>query len=413
MLGRLLKFFTSLKLTVVCLSFSLVVVFFGTMAQDPLGLYIAQERFFHSFFIDLAAFKAALEKTLQMFGVYVASPTTGADVLASQWIPVFPGGYLLGTVLLINLVVTHYTRFKFTWSKAGIFLTHIGVILLLVGQLFTDVFSSESSMRLQVGETKNYAEDFRKNELVLIDGSHGGHDHVVSIPESLLKKKGNVMEHERLPFKLRVIEYWKNVDFAGESKPGYTKVDADKGFGPRLYVKGLPPVTAMDSRDEPGVVIEAFAGAESLGRWFVGSRLKIQTISHDGKDWQLAIRFRRYYTPYTFTLLEANHDKYKGTEIPRNFSSVVRIDNPASGEEREVKIFMNNPLRYEGKTYYQFQMMADDMAIRQGATPTSTFQVVENPSWLAPYLACLIVSFGLLYQFILHLTKFFSRKATA
>ena len=53
MIKSFIKIITSLKLTVVCLSMSMVVVFFGTMAQDPLGLYIAQERFFHSFFIDM------------------------------------------------------------------------------------------------------------------------------------------------------------------------------------------------------------------------------------------------------------------------------------------------------------------------------------------------------------------------
>jgi hypothetical protein len=413
MLASIFKFFTSLKLTVVCLCMSLVVVFFGTMAQDPLGLYIAQERFFHSFFIDWASLKAAIEKTLQMVDVYVAAPTTGADVLAAPRIPVFPGGYLLGSILLINLIVTHYSRFKFSWPKAGIFLTHIGIVLLLVGQLFTDVFSSESSMRLSVGESRNYAEDFRKNELVLIDGSSAEHDVTTSIPQSRLRK-GAVIEHASLPFKLRVLEYWGNADFTGESKPGYTKVDADKGFGPKIFVKGLPPVTAMDGRDMPGIVLEAFTDSGSLGRWFsaVGFSPR-QVIEAGGKEYQVALRIKRYYTPYSLTLVEARHDKYKGTEIPRNFSSVVRVKNSESGEDREVKIFMNNPLRYQGKTYYQYQMAADEMMLRQGEKPTSTFQVVENPSWLAPYLACVIVGLGLLYQFGLHLKKFFVRKAKA
>ena len=348
-----------------------------------------------------------------MVDVYVAAPTTGADVLAAPWVPVFPGGYLLGSVLLINLVVTHYTRFKFSWPKAGIFLTHIGIVMLLVGQLFTDVFSSESSMRLAVGESRNYAEDFRGNELVLIDESSAEHDVVTSIPRSLLRK-GAVISHDSLPFKLRVLESWQNVDFTGESKPGYTNVDADKGFGPKVFVKGLPPATAMDARDMPGALVEAFTDKESLGRWFtaVGFRPR-QVIGHDGKEFRIALRIKRYYTPYSLTLIEARHDKYKGTDIPRNFSSIVRVQDPKSGEDREVKIFMNNPLRYAGKTFYQYQMAADEMFLRQGEKPTSTFQVVENPSWLAPYLACVIVGLGLLYQFGFHLKKFFVRKAKA
>ncbi|MGB0581414.1 MAG: hypothetical protein ACPGVU_17080, partial [Limisphaerales bacterium] len=125
---KILKFLTSLKLTVICLCLSMVVVFFGTMAQDPLGLYIAQNRFFHSFFIDSTAFMASIQKTMQMFDIYVERPITGADVVSGRWVPVFPGGYLLGTVLLVNLLAAHATRFKFTWKKSGIFLTHIGVV---------------------------------------------------------------------------------------------------------------------------------------------------------------------------------------------------------------------------------------------------------------------------------------------
>ena len=407
-----IKLITSLKLTVVCLSFSMVVVFFGTMAQDPLGLYIAQERFFHSFLIDWTSMLAAIQKTLQMLNIYVETPVTGADVVGSSFIPVFPGGYLLGSVLLVNLIAAHVTRFKFTKDKAGIFMTHIGIILLLVGQLFTDLFAKESSMRLEVGETRNYTEDFRSNELAIIDLSNPDHDTVISIPESRLKK-GAVLSHEAMPFKLRVVEYWKNSDINRESKPGFTRVDADQGPGASFHVKELPAVTAMDNRDLPSAVVEILDSDHGHGKWFLSTMLKRQTMHHHGKDYALTFRFKRYYTPYSITLLEANHDKYKGTDIPRNFSSLVTVENPGTSEKREVKIFMNNPLRYEGKTYYQYQMAADEMFLRQGMKPSSTFQVVENASWLAPYAACVIVGLGLLMQFMTHFTKFTRRKKEA
>ena len=50
-LKRLLAFFSSLRLTVVCLGVGLVLVFIGTLAQVDLGLYKAQNEFFRSFFI--------------------------------------------------------------------------------------------------------------------------------------------------------------------------------------------------------------------------------------------------------------------------------------------------------------------------------------------------------------------------
>ncbi len=50
-LDRLIAFFTSLKLTVVCLTLAMVLVFWGTLAQVDLGLYKVQAEFFRSFVI--------------------------------------------------------------------------------------------------------------------------------------------------------------------------------------------------------------------------------------------------------------------------------------------------------------------------------------------------------------------------
>ena len=50
MLDYFVKFFTSLRLTVVLLALGTVLVFWGTLAQVDLGLYKAQNDFFKSFF---------------------------------------------------------------------------------------------------------------------------------------------------------------------------------------------------------------------------------------------------------------------------------------------------------------------------------------------------------------------------
>ncbi len=110
-LDRLINFFSSLRLTVVCLTLALVLVFWGTLAQVELGLYKAQNEFFRSFLI--------------YWGPKGAS-----------WkIPVFPGGYLIGGVLLLNLIASQCKRLTFTASKIGLWMVHVGLILLLLGQL--------------------------------------------------------------------------------------------------------------------------------------------------------------------------------------------------------------------------------------------------------------------------------------
>jgi cytochrome c biogenesis protein ResB len=133
----------------------------------------------------------------------------------------------------------------------------------------------------------------------------------------------------------------------------------------------------------------------------------------DGKSFTLTLRPARAYKPYSITLLKATHDKYQGTEIPKDFRSRVRLQNPAKGEDREVEIYMNNPLRYAGLTFYQYQMSADEMVMRAGDTPSSTFQVVRNPSWVTPYAGCIIVALGMIIQFMIHLAGFVSKRKTA
>src|SRR5271170_5174719 len=132
MIDRFINFFTSLKLTVACLVMALVLVFVGTLAQVEIGLYQVQSEFFRSFFVYW---------------------TPGGTRLK---IPVLPGGWLIGLVLLVNLLAAHIKRFQLSRKKIGIILIHAGLIFLLGGQFVTELFQQESQMRIEVGDTKNY-----------------------------------------------------------------------------------------------------------------------------------------------------------------------------------------------------------------------------------------------------------------
>jgi cytochrome c biogenesis protein ResB len=164
----------------------------------------------------------------------------------------------------------------------------------------------------------------------------------------------------------------------------------------------------MDDRDTPAAVLELQAGTNQLGTWLVTTQSdQVQPLSAAGRSYALALRSKRHYTPYSLTLIDCQHDVYKGTDIPRNFSSRVRIQDPRSQEDREVLVYMNNPLRYQGNTYYQYQMDP-----RQAAAQWSTLQVVRNPSWLTPYVACILVGVGLVIQFLAHLIGFLRERTS-
>ena len=381
LLDRLISFFTSLRLTVVCLALGLVLVFWGTLAQVDLGLYKAQNEFFRSFLI--------------YWGPKGAS-----------WrIPVFPGGYLIGGVLVLNLIASQCKRFTFTLSKAGLWMVHIGLILLLLGQLLTDLLSRESALHLREGEAKNYSENEREAELAVIDTTDAESDIVVAIPQGILASQKDIHAGD-LPFTVQVKKFFANSQVSNRAANAAEPCAATQGIGPSVTVTEVPRVTEMDKRDVPSAVVEINTPQGSLGTWLVSEYVEQpQDFTVGNRAYQLAMRPHRHYKPYSIQLIKFQHDVYPGTEIPKNFASRVLLQRPQTGEKREVLIYMNSPLRYAGETYYQASFDPDDHG--------TVLQVVHNPSWLTPYLSCVLVGLGLVFQFTTSLLGFARKQRTA
>ncbi len=374
---QLRDFFVSLRLTVALLALSGLLVFGATLDQVNLGIWAIQEKWFRSLF------------------VLWTIPDTGIPV------PVFPGGYLLGGLLLLNLLFAHVYRFRFAWKKSGILLTHLGLILLLVGELLTGLWQEEFKLPLKEGVARNYAESYRQNELAIIDGTDPKFDDVVAVPEALLAP-GRDLQDPRLPFRLVVRSYHPNAALRLRAE-GDPAAGATVGVGPRIQVSPEPPTYKQDERNWPSALVELVGPEGTLGVWLVSTQLEsAQRFDYAGRQWRIALRPQRAYQPYALTLLEARHDLYAGTDIPKNFSSRVRLTTPDGHVDREVLIYMNNPLRYGGLTFYQYQMDSEHA--------TSVLQVVRNPSWLLPYIACALATLGLVIQFGIHLFGFITRR---
>jgi ABC-type transport system involved in cytochrome c biogenesis permease subunit len=364
----------SLRLTLVLLTLSLVLIFWGTLAQVTRGLFLATEEFFHSFFVWRE--------------------------IAGVRLPVYPAGYTLGIGLLVNLVAAHAARFTLGWRKGGLLLIHAGLIVLLVGELLTSLLQREAMLRLDEGETKNYAEARREVELVLIDTTEPDRDRVVAVPQDLLRT-GARLALPGTPFTAHLREYFPNSELKPRAEaPDAAPTLATTGVGPQIAVFPRPITTKLDERDLITAYVELqTAAGTSLGTWLLSNALAVeQSLTHEGRSYILALRHRRTYLPFEFHLLEFTHDRYPGTQIPKDFSSLLRLHDPAEGagpEGREVKIYMNNPLRHGGYTFFQSGFDNDDS--------TTILQVVRNPSWLFPYIACVVVSIGLVWQFGLSL----------
>ena len=389
MLRKFVDLITSLKLTIICLAAAMALIFAGTIAQVHLGIHEAQQRYFQSLFVWW--------------------PPEGRGFK----IPIFPGGHLIGAVLLINLIAAHAKRFHWAWRKLGIHLTHAGLIIMLAGGLFTDLFAVESHMRLSGGDTRNYSEDSRLMELAVIDTTDPELDQVTAIPEAVLRRSRTI-EHGSLPFQIIVRNFFQNSRLHMLSEAGSAaRPIANQGPGAQIAVEAAPRATGVDDRDIMSVAIEIvpieFASGTALpplGTWLVSDALGApQTFSCAGRSWQIALRPARYYKPYSVTLQKFTHERYAGTEIPKDFSSRVTLIDPERSVSRDILIYMNHPLRYRGETFYQAGFEKDDQ--------TTILQVVHNPTFIAPYIACIVVAAGLLVQFGYHLVGFSKRRRTA
>ena len=380
MLKRIGNVLCSLRLTVVLLSFCMILILVATLAQVEIGIREAQLRYLRS---------------------WIALYQVGPEAFRVP-IPI-PGGLLLGSLLLVNLLAAHLKRFKLRWRKVGIFLIHAGVLLMLVGELFTSLLGWNAQMRLDEGQTLNYSTDPWEVELVIIDSSTSGEDTVTAIPQSRLHSG---VDFSFDGFTVRIERFLRNseIDRAATTDPEFESMRATQGPGAAFVVKEVPRETASDRRNLSSAFVEVVPDQGSpLGRWLLSNALDgVQEFKIGDTTRTMAIRQRRFYHPFSITLLDFGHERYLGTEIPKDFSSRVRIVNADRGEDRETRIYMNHPLRYEGLTFYQSGFDNDDT--------TSILQVVRNPAWTLPYVACALVALGLLWVFSQHLIKAIGRR---
>jgi len=413
LIKKIVSVFTSLKLTVTLLAFAIVLVFVGTLAQVDEGLYNAQSHYFRQWLV------------------------LGLHVFGKQIPLILPGGYLIGTLLLLNLIAAHVYRFQLSVKKIGIQLAHMGVILLLVGQLMTDMLARETQINFTEGAARNYSESVADYELIFASG-----DVVTAIPVKLLSP-GDTLKIDSLPFTIRVKSFWKNSDanFRAPMMQNSPPI-ASNGVALKFDFVPRPDVKTMDGKNVPTAVIELSGPNGSPGSWVVsgwttdpamvaalqasyaqqtgadmaqkiaGQLVAPQSIEFNGKKFTFSLHPARTYHPFSLTLLKATHTVYPGTDIPKDFRSRVLLNNPKTGENREVEISMNHPLRYAGLTFYQYQMTAGDLVERAGETPSSVLQVVRNPGWLTPYIGCAMVGLGLVIQFMYHLVGFVSKRKT-
>jgi hypothetical protein len=201
-------------------------------------------------------------------------------------------------------------------------------------------------------------------EIAVIDVSGQDEDHVLAIPEALIRQAAQgdgIIDAPELPCMIK-LERWMPSS-ALQPVSAADQNLATQGVG--LTQKAIPVqasggaksevnlasayVTLMDrnSRKPLGTVLlsQFINDAQQV---FRGATDSHESIDIDGKRFELALRFRREYKDYMVELKDVIRENYSASETPRDFSSLLRIHNEKTGEEITEKTWMNNPIRFRG-----------------------------------------------------------------
>ncbi|MFM7135880.1 MAG: cytochrome c biogenesis protein CcsA, partial [Planctomycetota bacterium] len=264
------------------------------------------------------------------------------------------------------------------------------------------------------GRATNVACRTDEVELAVIDSSGADQDRVTAISVRLLRARagGEPITVEGLPFAIRVAEWFPNssVVAVGPVAPN----PATTGLGTKWLATSRPAEGGASSQSNiaSGYVqlLDKQSGRD-LGTHLVSQFLNDQrqvfagaeadqcdTFTAGGRDWRLQLRFRREYKPYTLRLDDVRRINYSASETPRDYSSYVTFTDPETGVEQQGRIWMNNPVRYRGETFYQSTYSQIDLGGGRSGEMTG-LQVVENAGWLVPYVACVLAFWGMLVHF--------------
>ena len=472
----ILRPIASLKISVALFAMAVFLVLAGTLAQVHMDIWEVVRDYFRT---PLAwiEWRVFFPKSFFM-GTFLEGMT---NIEKGRGFP-FPGGWLIGGAMTVNLLAAHAIRFKvqasgnrlaaglaviaagsaltvavimwgsmqsgrenqllqdwpslrILWQlaqglfaggvllagcimvfrrRAGVVLLHLGVLLMMYNELLVGVSAIEGQMSIREGDTVDYEHDIRAIELAVVDTSPADHNRVTVVP---LTEEGvgtrfldrdsqqRVIEHPDLPFSIEIEKYIKN------SMPPHNRRSPENRFAGAGRFIEIDEARAGTGTDTGGAVdvatIEAVlrTGQKKIGRYLFSQHLKPQSIEVDGKTYDVTLRFKRTYVPYSLHLTDVRFDKYIGTQTASNYSSDVRLVAFDGSVDRKVHIWMNNPLRFAGKTFYQSSVNQGDDGVEQ-----TGLQVVTNTGWMIPYIACMVVGIGMFYQFTLAVIRFQKRR---
>ncbi|PIE21930.1 MAG: hypothetical protein CSA62_15045 [Planctomycetota bacterium] len=386
-LQLLLGFFSSLGLSILLLIFLGLLTYFGTMAQVEIGIHNAQKRYFESLYL--------------------------VEWIGGRIPLLLPGGYLVMTLLTINLIVGGVFRMRWNWRRLGVLIAHLGIAFLFVSALVKDLASHEGYLSLYEGEKAAHFQSYTEYELAITERQADGSWKEQIIPEAQLKdllgSKSRTFSSKDLPFSLTVSHWFENCR-PTQSAKGHLLPASDGEFA----LVPLPSEVKAE-RNIPGALLRIRDKADKQERrellFGLQDPVSLQNwkpIYHEsgGKAYAIELRQRLFPLPFELELEDFHHEFHPGTRMPKSIESYVFTRE--DGVQEKHHIWMNHPLRKEGFVLFQTNWGPKD----DSKGPFwSVFSIVHNPSDQWPTISCIIITLGLLLHYGVMLVRFIRREA--
>src|SRR5207245_7777025 len=131
--------------------------------------------------------------------------------------------------------------------------------------------------------------------------------------------RAGMLQHEASPLDVQRVRYLDNSAVVPQIKEGDKSQDnpATKGIGLEATAGERPIVTGTDAEqpvDAPSayVTLKEKGSGQSLGTYLVSDHLHPQPVLVNGKTYELSLRFKRTYKPYSLYLSKFSNDRYLG-----------------------------------------------------------------------------------------------------
>ena len=353
---KIARIFASPSTVFWTLPWLMVLLFLGTIAQKHMGIYDVTKIYFSSF-------------------IYWIGP-----------IPT-PGGLTTIGVLFIALSIKFFAYSKWSWNRAGTILTHLGVLVLLLGGLMTAMTSKEGFMIIPEGDSKNTFSDYYQRELVVKkDGE--------IITQFSFNELSEAQSFTSDNLEISILLKCEN---CGAQAPSGTYENL-KDLAQNMELTKLPSLREKEANLSGFILgIKNPDNAGQSGTYIVMEDIprspKLTTKTNE----QIEVLLLRKTTdlPFSITLNDFRKIDYPGTQKAQGYESDITVQDGLA--TWPVTVSMNKPYRYRGYTF--FQSSFDTIEGRE----LTVFTVVDNKGRLFPYIATAIMLAGLLLHLIIQI----------